>query len=238
MKIFISLALVAAIVIMISFSLQAALAQYHPVLIAQGEQIRLEAEQAALAAEQARIQQQAEWELKQQERERITNEMVASYKAALPWVMGIGTITVCMLIGMVGLTVVETLRGIGRATVIAAHTAAHQVRLDPRTGQYPLVMAGNMLVDPNTGMALLTDREREANPRMIVAANSVRLSGVAVNNTKVHLFGNNQHAGPMVAGAMHPQLSAVDRVSYQNLLEAGDYEISGNDGGTQGSEPG
>jgi len=216
MKVVISLGLIFIILMMCVFAAQGIMAQYNPVMQAQGEQIRLEAQQAALDAEQRRIQAQAEWELRQAERERITNEMVASYKAALPWVMGIATITVCILIGMIGISIAQTVHGVGLATVVAANTAARLIRLDRRTGQFPIVLRDGMLIDPNTGMAMLTDQEHEPNTRMISAANSVRLAGVAINNTKVHMLGNNAHAGPMVAGAMQPKLSAPNYIQEKN----------------------
>ena len=216
MKLLISLFLLAIIIIMISLGTQSITAKFNPVIIAEGEKIQLEAEQAKIDAEQARIQQQAEWELQHSERKQVTNEVVQGYKTSIPRVIGIASMVMCILIVIVGVSISKTIYGVGDATVIAAHTAAHQIRLDPRTGQYPLYVPKNVLIDMNTGLALRLDAPNEPDGRMITAANSVRLSGVAVNNTKLRMFGNNNHAGQVVGGAMRPQLS--------NSLDKGDFE--------------
>lgn len=147
-------------------------AWYHSIESANYQRSQQQAQQQA--------QQRAEWALQQNEREAVSEQIIASWKAAIPIFWGLASFTVVAL----ALVMIYVSARAGQAVVIKAETWARSISVDPRTGQLPGYLNNKIFVDPNTGLVMTTDKPAPPNPQLAQGAMAIRAAGVVSRNSR------------------------------------------------------
>lgn len=135
------------------------------------------------ANQQQRRQQQNDWHELDIAKAEATQP--AKIQASKNFYYGLATVGV-VAVAILGLTLSGSLSyvtiGYSRAVVKQANARSTQVHLDPKTGQYPLIvfeMAGKpRLYNPNTGQVVHPEQASEPVPQLATGAAYVQAAGV------------------------------------------------------------
>ena len=135
--------------------------------------------QQSLDKNQARKQQQAEWSLQQaerelnfSEREQISETIVTGWNKSLPWLFGVGTAGICLILA----AMVRTVSEVGGAVADKARLVARQIPMDPETGSFPLLLSedGQYVLDVNSYASMEIGKEYAPQLQFVDRANRVR----------------------------------------------------------------
>jgi hypothetical protein len=116
------------------------------------------------------------------ERKAVSEKVIESWNAAIPWFWGIASFTGVVL----SLVAIYTFARTGHALTTKAEIWARSVSVDPRTGQLPAYMPrkGNVIADPNTGLVLPYGEGYRMDRQMAQGAQQIRALGVVSRNAR------------------------------------------------------
>ncbi len=129
---------------------------------------------------QARAHAQAEWNVQLAERKAVSEQIVASWKIAIPIFWGVASFVVVTL----ALILIYVMARTGHALVTKSQIWSRSISVDPRTGQLPGYLNNRVFADPNTGLVMTTDKPAAPDRQLAQGAMAIRAAGVVSRNSR------------------------------------------------------
>lgn len=161
---------------------------------AEADATRIEAEQRAADAQQRREQEAAEHTQRMQDRDAAQTTTQQAMQDLIRAAALFGQLVLAMWMLALGVAggyaIYTTSRAWQTYTARRAEVLANLIHLDPKTRQYPLLLAyiGNgkySLTDPNTDSVLLLDTRNDADRAKVISAANVLHSGALAQEARM-----------------------------------------------------